>query len=144
MFAGVLPAGLSGLVIGATSPFGPTLAVSNVLLALLWLTSTFTGLWMGKTRRNLEHRRWMVRSIVLTMSVITNRLVAVVFYLAFSPRLESAFGGDETRMLQTVAGLTGWVGWVLPLLINEWWFLERHHARRARSPESSGAPAARQ
>ncbi|MFF0573626.1 hypothetical protein [Streptosporangium saharense] len=42
-FAGVLPAGLTGLPIGARTPFGPFLAVSDVLLTPLRLTFTVAG-----------------------------------------------------------------------------------------------------
>ncbi len=24
-------------------------------------------------------------------------------------------------MVQSIAGLSGWLGWVLPLLVTEWW-----------------------
>jgi uncharacterized membrane protein len=125
VFAGVLPAGLAGLVIGSVSPFGPTIRVSNVLLALLWLTCTLTGFRMALQGRVTEHRRWMVRSVALTMSVITNRVWAIVFTLAFLPQLPTTFAGNEALMVQTIAGLSGWLGWVLPLLVAEWWIVER-------------------
>lgn len=124
-FAGVLPAGLAGLVVGSLSPFGPTLRVSNVLLAILWLTCTAAGYRMARRRRFAEHRRWMIRSLVLTLSIITNRAWAVVFTLALAPQLQTTFGGNEVLMTQTIAGLSGWLGWVLPLLAAEWWLVER-------------------
>jgi hypothetical protein len=43
VFAGVLPAGLTALVVGAFSPFGPVAAASSVLLAPLWIAVTITG-----------------------------------------------------------------------------------------------------
>ena len=36
-------------------------------------------------------------------------------------------------MIQSIAGLSGWLGWVLPLLVTEWWLDTR------RAPESPGA-----
>src|SRR5689334_2060339 len=78
VFGGVIPAGIIGLVIGAVSPYGPTLRVSNVLLAILWLTCTITGYRMMRHYRFVEHRRWMTRSFALTMSVITNRVWTVI------------------------------------------------------------------
>lgn len=119
VFAGVLPAGVAGLVIGAMSPFGPVIRVSNVLLAILWLTCTVVGYRMGRQRRFAVHRRWMIRSVVLTMSIITNRVWAVIFFLALSPQLQTTFGGNEQLMVQAVAGLSGWLGWVVPLLATE-------------------------
>jgi len=124
VFAGVVPAGLAGLAIGAVSPFGPTLRASNVLLALLWLGCTLEGFRMGRRGRSAAHRRWMIRSFALTLSVITNRFWGAVLFLVLSPQLETTFGGNEALMVQAIAGLSGWLGWVLPLLAAEWWLVE--------------------
>lgn len=124
VFAGVVPAGLAGLVIGAASPFGPILRVSNVLLAILWLTCTLTGFRMARRGELSKHRRWMIRSFALTLSVITNRFWGVLLTVALTPQLATSFGGNETWMVQTIAGLSGWLGWVLPLMLAEWWLVE--------------------
>lgn len=124
VFGGVIPAGVIGLTIGAVSPFGPALRVSNVLLATLWLSFTITGLRMARRRRFVAHRRWMIRSFALTMSVVTNRVWAVIAVAVLMPQLPTTFGGNEEMMVQTIAGLAGWLGWVIPLLLAEWW-LER-------------------
>ncbi|MEO3811477.1 DUF2306 domain-containing protein [Sphaerisporangium sp. B11E5] len=137
VFAGVLPAGLAGLVIGAVSPFGPVIAVSNVMLALLWLSFTVVGYRMARRRRFADHRRWMTRSFALTFSIITNRVWSVVLFLTLSPHLETTFKGDETMLIMTVAGLGGWLGWTVPLLAVEWW-LERGDAARRRARSRAG------
>ena len=128
VFAGVLPAGVLGLVLGAQTPFGPVLRASNVLLALVWLFVTIAGYRAGREYRTTEHRRWMTRSTVLTLSIISNRVWAVVWVLTLSPQLTTTFGGNETLMVQTIAGLSGWLGWVLPLVIAEWWLDARRSA----------------
>ena len=124
VLAGVLPAGLLGLTIGAFSPFGPLVRVSNVLLASLWLTFTTLGWQRARAHRYTEHRRWMVRSFALTASIITNRIWAVIAYLVLSPQLATTFEGNERMLGWTVAALAAWLGWVLTLLFAEWW-LER-------------------
>lgn len=120
VFGGVIPAGSIGLLIGAVSPFGPTLRASNVLLAILWLTFTITGFRMGRQYRIVEHRRWMIRSFALTMSVITNRIWTAIALIVLLPQLPTTFEGNETMMIQSIAGLSGWLGWVIPLLLAEW------------------------
>jgi uncharacterized membrane protein YozB (DUF420 family) len=125
VFAGVLPAGIVGRAIGSISPFGPVLRASNIVLATLWLTCTVIGFRMGRRRRFEQHRRWMIRSFVLTLSIITNRVWAAIFASALAPQLFTTFGGNELLLVQTIAGLSGWLGWVLPLLVVEWWLLER-------------------
>jgi uncharacterized membrane protein YozB (DUF420 family) len=124
VFAGVLPAGLIALPIGALSPFGPVARASNVVMGALWLAFTITGWRMARQRRFAEHRRWMIRSFTLTASIITNRAWGPIAYLVLAPSLATAFGGNEQLLRWTVAGITTWLGWVLPLLFAEWW-LER-------------------
>jgi hypothetical protein len=80
---------------------------------------------MVRQGRVADHRRWMIRSVTLTMSIITNRLWAILFTLTLSPYLPTMFGGDEAMLVQTIAGLSGWLGWVLPLVIVEWWAQDR-------------------
>jgi len=108
VFGGVLPAGMLGLTLGAVSPFGPTIRVSNVLLSIIWLICTIAGLRMISRGRLAEHRRWMIRSVALTLSVITNRIWAPILFVALTPQLQTTFGGNEMLLVQTVAGLTGW------------------------------------
>jgi len=125
IFAGVLPASSFGFAIGSVSPFGPITRASNVLLAMLWLACTLIGYQMGRRRRYNEHRRWMIRSFALTLSIITNRVWAVIFASVLVPQLSTTFRGNEVFLGQTIAGLSAWLGWVIPLLIVEWWFVER-------------------
>ena len=40
--------------------------------------------------------------------------------IALVPQLQTTFGGNEALMVQAIAGLSGWLGWVLPLLAAEW------------------------
>ncbi|MEU5694866.1 DUF2306 domain-containing protein [Actinosynnema sp. NPDC020468] len=139
VFGGVLPAGITAVSVGAVSPFGPVNQVGNVLMGSLWLGFTVAGWWNGKQRRFGAHRRWMVRSFALTASIISNRVWAVVTTIVFTPRLDSAFGGSEIALGQAIAGTTSWLGWVLPLVLSQWW-LDRAKPRGAVPRE---APAAR-
>ena len=130
VFAGVIPAATLGFSIGTISPFGPVIRASNMLLAMVWLGCTVTAFRMARQRRYGDHRRWMIRSATLTMSVITNRVWAVVAAIILIPQLSTTFEGSERLMVQAIAGLAGWLGWTIPLLVAEWW-LERDRARPA-------------
>ncbi|HZR56968.1 MAG TPA: DUF2306 domain-containing protein [Terriglobales bacterium] len=140
VFGGVIPAGVAGMFIGAVGPFGPVLRASDILLAVLWLSFAITGFVSGYQRRYGNHRRWMIRSVALTFSIITNRIWGVVLTLAFAPLLPTLFGGSEVAMVQAIAGLSGWLGWILPLLFVEWWLVERSGTptmQRAQALESA-------
>lgn len=126
----VLPAGATGLIIGAATPFGPILAVSNVIAALLWLGFTAAGFCAARKRDFAAHRRWMTRSVVLTFSIISNRVWAVVLSVALSPLRDTLFGGDERLFTWVLTGLTGWLGWTIPLAAAEYWLRHRREGNR--------------
>lgn len=142
VFAGVLPGGLTGLVIGALSPFGPVARASNVMLAALWLSVTITGYRMARQRRQADHRRWMIRSFALTGSIITNRLWGAIAFVVLAPQLDTTFAGNEQLFTWTVAGLSTWLGWTIPLLIAEWWIERGQSARRRARPPAATRRAA--
>jgi uncharacterized membrane protein len=116
-----VPAGLCGLVIGAATPFGPILLSSNVTMAPLWLWFTVSGYRAARQKRFAEHRRQMIRSVALTFSIISNRIWTVVLVLSLSPLHDSVFRGDDVVFVWVVAGLSGWLGWTIPLGLAQWW-----------------------
>jgi uncharacterized membrane protein YozB (DUF420 family) len=119
--ATALPAAASAIVIGAATPFGPILAVSNVVLGLLWLLFTVEGVIAARQRRFGDHRRQMLRSVTLALSIISNRIWTPVLYVVFDPLRAIVFGGNEEKYLWLVAGAGGWLGWTIPLLLLQMW-----------------------
>ena len=108
-------------VIGAATPFGPFLAVGDVFLASLWLWFTINGYLAARQRQFAQHRRHMVRSATLALSIITNRIWTPVLVITFQPLQDSIFGGNEEHFVWFVAGVGGWLGWTIPLLTVQWW-----------------------
>jgi uncharacterized membrane protein len=116
-----IPAAACAMVIGAATPFGPFLAVSNVFLAALWLWFTINGYLAARQRRFSEHRRHMVRSATLALSIITNRIWTPILFIALHPLQDSVFEGNEEHFLWFAAGLGAWLGWTVPLLAVQRW-----------------------
>lgn len=135
-----IPAALCAMVIGAATPFGPVLAVSNVALGALWLWFTVDGFMAGRQHRFGTHRRQMLRSVTLALSIITNRIWTPVLYLTFQPLRDSVFDGNEEHYLWAVAGLGAWLGWTVPLLVLQLWL----NRQPALSPSSVSPPAHRE
>ncbi|MEV4637290.1 DUF2306 domain-containing protein [Actinoplanes sp. NPDC049548] len=133
VFGGVLPAGLTALVVGAFTPFGPVTRASNVLLALLWLGCTVTGWRRARQRRYADHRRWMIRSFALTASIISNRIWGAIAAVTLAPQLDTTFHGDPMLFAWIVSGFASWLGWTLPLLVSQWW-LDRDRRPRGTAP----------
>ena len=123
--ATAIPAASCAVVIGVATPFGPILAVSNVFLAALWLWFTITGYLAGRQRRFGEHRRQMILSATLALSIITNRIWTPVLFIALYPLQDKVFHGNEEYYLWVVAGVGAWLGWKIPFGIVRWWLTRR-------------------
>lgn len=137
-FLGVFPAGVAVLVISPLSSTGFVSQVGNTMLALLWLPITAVAYRKARQRRLAEHRRWMLRSFALTLSIVINRLWVVVFLVVLYPQVETTFGGDGDAMITAAAGAAVWSSWVVNLLVVEWW-LERDRTRRRARAEPARA-----
>jgi uncharacterized membrane protein len=109
-----IPAAACAMVIGAATPFGPFLAVSNVVLASMWLWFTINGYFAARQRRFAQHRRHMILSATLALSIITNRIWTPILVIAFLPLQDSMFGGNEEHFVWFVAGIGAWLGWSIP------------------------------
>jgi uncharacterized membrane protein len=116
-----IPAAVCAMVIGAATPFGPFLAVSNVFLASLWLWFTINGYRAARHSQFAQHRRHMVRSATLALSIITNRIWTPVLFISLHPLQDSVFDGNEEHFLWFAAGVGAWLGWTIPLLAVQWW-----------------------
>jgi uncharacterized membrane protein len=120
-----IPAAACAMVIGAATPFGPFVAVSNVFLASLWLWLTINGYLAARQRRFADHRRHMVRSATLALSIITNRIWTPVLFISLHPLQDSMFNGNEEHFLWFTAGLGAWLGWTVPLAAVQWWLTRK-------------------
>ncbi|MBR8640627.1 DUF2306 domain-containing protein [Streptomyces tuirus] len=127
--AGVWPAAVSAVVISVIWPFGPVSALSDIMLALLWFATTTMGFVFALRRRTADHRRWMLRSFALTISIIFNRLLGIPVSIYFAGRLDM-FDGNRHVMEQTVSGIVTWLPWTVAFITVEWW-LDREQSRRA-------------
>jgi hypothetical protein len=132
VFAGVLPSGLMALTIGSQSPFGPATRFSDVLAAVLWIGCTVAGWRAVRDRRFGDHRKWMIRSVVLTFSIIVNRLISPIAMIVLAPQIPTTFGGSELAYSQSVGAISAWGGLAFALIVSQL-ILERRPARKPAS-----------
>jgi uncharacterized membrane protein len=90
-----VPAAACALIIGAATPFGPILAASNMLLATLWLWFTINGYLAARQRRFNEHRRQMILSATLALSIITNRIWTPMIFVLLQPLQNNIFDSNK-------------------------------------------------
>lgn len=132
-FAGVLPAGLASLAISPYGEWGLNQRVANTMLALLWLGTSIAGYRAARERRFRQHREWMIRSFALAFAIVSNRVWWAISTMAFAhvvPPSRATIIADPELAAQ-LFGLSAWLGWVVNLLVAEWWL---HRDRLPRSP----------
>ena len=94
---GVLVAGLGGFSLALHAEGGAPTGIAFGLLALAWLATTSIGVGYALAGNLAGHRQWMWRSIALTASAVTFRLILGiglgVLHLPFAPvYLAAAWG----------------------------------------------------
>ncbi|WP_031465622.1 DUF2306 domain-containing protein [Sciscionella sediminilitoris] len=138
--AAALPAGVLALIVGAMTPFGPITAIGDVTQAVLWLGTTTAGFVYARRRNFVQHRRWMIRSFAMTMSIIVNRVIGIVVGMVLTPQLNTTFHGDEFALGQAIPAATMVLTVLFSIISAELW-LERDQRKLTRSRR--GARAAR-
>ncbi|APU15604.1 MULTISPECIES: DUF2306 domain-containing protein [Actinoalloteichus] len=138
-----IPGALTGMVIAVHTPTGPVAQTSSVILSILWLVFTITAFRRVRARRFAEHRRWMIRSFALTMSIITNRVWGALAWMILEPQLDTTFGGSQLAFDYAISGLATWLGWTVVLFLTEAWLqYGQSRERRARADRRAGRGAA--
>ena len=102
----VVISGASGLWLAVTTEAGPVAAFGFGLLAVLWLGTTITGIRLAMGGDRIAHRRWMIRSIALTLAAVTLRIQIPVGMV-----LEVPF--------DTAYPVIAWLCWVPNLIVAE-------------------------
>ena len=133
VFAGALPAGLTGLYIGWYTAAGPSVRVANLVGSALWLMVTIIGLRMARQRRFGDHRRWMSRSFALAMSIVLSRVINVGATIALTPQVDTTFRGSEELMMFSAASIGVWLSPLLLLLVTDWMLERRKPNTRLRT-----------
>lgn len=123
IFAGVYPAAITVLVLETAWP--SINVFSDYITSSLWLGTTTYGLVLARKRRIADHRRWMLRSFALTISVLFSQVLQPTIR-----SLLSVYIDNEYAMMLTSSAITVWMSWILPFLAVEW-LLEREQLRRS-------------
>ena len=119
LYAGaILIGGLSGLSLARHAQGGAASGVGFALLAAVWITVTAVGIGYAIAGDTARHRRWMWRSIALTTSALTLRIILGVgagpLQLPFVP----------------VYIFAAWTCWTFNLAVCETWLRWPRSGRR--------------
>ena len=122
LYAGaILIGGLSGLSLARHAQGGAASGIGFALLASVWITVTAVGIGYAIAGDTARHRRWMWRSIALTTSALTLRIILGVgtgpLQLPFAP----------------VYVFAAWSCWTFNLAVCETWLRWRRNDKRSAS-----------
>ncbi|MFN8393673.1 MAG: DUF2306 domain-containing protein [Bacteroidia bacterium] len=100
-------AGPSGQLMAFYSEGGNFSTLGFLIMAFLWLWTTWMALATAKKRDLGAHRDWMVRSFALSLAAVTLRL--------YVPAASMFMGWDQNFVVESSA----WVSWIPNLIIAE-------------------------
>lgn len=98
--------GATGLI--ATSPAPFFIRAAFAATALAWLCTALVGLVSIRRGRVMQHRRWMIRTYLVTLAPVTFRL------LLHTPGIFSVLPPPPAGIAWLL-----WISWVLPLALCE-------------------------
>ncbi len=107
----------SGLVLGYYANGGFWSQVSFGLLGVFWFWFTYQAWQSLRIQDYSKHRNYMIRSFALTFSAITLRLWKYIIVFLVAPRP------------MTVYRIVAWLGWVLNLLLAEY-FIYKYFSKK--------------
>ena len=102
----ILISGAGGLWLAINTMAGPVAAFGFGLLAVLWLGTTGWGISLAMRGDRVAHRRWMIRSIALTLAAVTLRVQIPASMMLDIP-------------LDTAYPAIAWLCWVPNLVVAE-------------------------
>ena len=110
LYAGsCLISGIAAYPVAFGTVAGPVAAAGFTAMATAWLIATGLAWQAIRARRVAEHRRWMIRSLALTFSAVTLRLLLLIPLL----------GLPDTVPFFTFYSGTAWGSWILNLILAE-------------------------
>lgn len=114
IFLILLFAAPSGIYMGIFANGGFLSKLSFVILGSLWWFSTYKAFNLAQQKKFKQHKQWMWRSFVLTLSAITLRMWKVIIVYLFHP--------NPMDVYQIIA----WLGWIPNLLLIEYLISKKH------------------
>lgn len=104
-----------------------TLVVGFSMLSILWVVTTVAGFQHARQRRFADHRRLMIYSFAMTLSIMWSRFAFMV---------AMGIPGFDMRWIEEN---TGWFPWVVNLIFAQWWL---NRTARRRTPARTTAARA--
>lgn len=100
-----------------------TKAMAFLVLAILWLFTTWKAYRKAVKRNFREHRIWMIRSFGITLVAVSARLLVPFLLLSHAVFNGFSLPGGRDQMIYEVVNMNIWIGLVLDIVVVEWMIL---------------------
>lgn len=100
-----------------------TKAMAFLVLAILWLFTTWKAYRKAVKRNFREHRIWMIRSFGITLVAVSARLLVPFLLLSYAVFNGFSLPGGRDQMIYEVLNMNIWIGLVLDIVVVEWMIL---------------------
>ncbi|WP_308637208.1 DUF2306 domain-containing protein [Paenibacillus silvisoli] len=119
---------VSGLLVFVIVPYIETFtsAVSFLLLASLWLFTTWKGFRAAMQGKAGEHRVWMIRSFGITLVAVCARVIVPALLLVYGVLHGFELPGGREGMIEDILRVNIWTALVLDVVIVEWVVLSKN------------------
>jgi len=98
-------------------------AMAFLVLAILWLFTTWKAYRKAVKRRFNEHQIWMIRSFGITLVAVSARLLVPLLILVYAIFNNFTLPGGRDLMIKEILDINIWAGLVLNIVIIEWMIL---------------------
>lgn len=104
-------------------------AMAFLVLAVLWLFTTWKAYRKAVKRNFREHRIWMIRSFGITLVAVSARLLVPLLLLSYAIFNGFSLPGGRDQMIYEVLNMNIWIGLVLDIVVVEWMILSTQTKR---------------
>jgi Predicted membrane protein (DUF2306) len=122
--ASCLVGGVTGLLLALGTTMGPVATAGFGILSILWVLITGHAWQLAGQRRFLEHRRWMIRSWLLTFAAVNLRLYVFIATHALNVDFDDSYP------------VISFLCWVPNLIAAEVYLMAAEAAKRSRASTS--------
>jgi uncharacterized membrane protein YozB (DUF420 family) len=136
---GVFPSCLVAFPVAVITPDGQAIRSVLLVIAIAWSITAVAGFRAVIQHRYEDHRRWMLRNVALTTTIITSRILSWQFVNRTFGLLPKTY---DHQVLLTVTSMSAtglWAALVLHLGYVEWYLLRPRRRRPAARVRPSAA-----
>ncbi|WP_181795180.1 DUF2306 domain-containing protein [Streptomyces sp. WELS2] len=136
---GVFPSCLLAFPVAILTPAGQAVRSVLLVLAVMWTVTVVAGFRAILQHRYEDHRRWMLRNVALTTTIVTSRILSWWFVSWTDGLLPDTYEHQPLLTFTSMSATGLWTALLLHMSFVEWYLLRPR--RRGGARKTKGAAA---